>query len=118
MSRDEQEKNTAANTDIATRHAPLRIARSHPSLPGHFPGRPIVPGVVVLDHVLAAAEAWLGRAVRLRTLKQAKFVTPLLPEQEAQVEIKLQGDELRFAVTRDGEAIAQGLLSVDAGVTA
>ena len=28
----------------------------HPCLPGHFPGSPLVPGVVVLDQVLAAIE--------------------------------------------------------------
>ena len=31
----------------------FRIAADHPCLPGHFPGQPVVPGVVVLDRVLA-----------------------------------------------------------------
>ena len=30
------------------------IPSDHPSLPGHFPDRPIVPGVVILDEVVAA----------------------------------------------------------------
>ena len=31
-----------------------RIIRAdHPSLPGHFPGAPLVPGVVILDEVIA-----------------------------------------------------------------
>ena len=33
------------------------IAADHPSLPGHFPGHPIVPGVVLLDHALALLAA-------------------------------------------------------------
>ena len=32
------------------------IDPGHPCLPGHFPGRPVVPGVVVLDRVVEAIE--------------------------------------------------------------
>lgn len=86
----------------------VRIAASHPSLPGHFPGQPIVPGVVLLDLVLQHAERWLGRTLVATALPQAKFTSPLLPEQDAQLRLSLQGEELRFAISRDGAAIAQG----------
>lgn len=94
---------------------PLRIAPTHPALPGHFPGRPIVPGVVVLDHVLQAAQAWLGKPVSISSLQQAKFVAPLLPDQQAEIQLKLQGADLRFTVTRHAEVIAQGLMSIVIG---
>jgi 3-hydroxymyristoyl/3-hydroxydecanoyl-(acyl carrier protein) dehydratase len=39
------------------RHSePLKIAPDHPALAGHFPGFPIVPGVVLLDEILYAIE--------------------------------------------------------------
>jgi 3-hydroxyacyl-[acyl-carrier-protein] dehydratase len=39
---------------------PLRIAADHPALAGHFPGLPIVPGVVLLDEALHAIEQAQG----------------------------------------------------------
>lgn len=101
----------------ATYASPMRIPHSHPALPGHFPGQPIVPGVVLLDQVLTAAERWLGQSVRVHSLQQAKFAAPLLPDQDAQIQLKLQGGELRFTITRipvttGAEVIAQGVMSV------
>ena len=83
------------------------VPSDHPSLPGHFPGRPVVPGVVVLDHVLDAIEALHGPFGNVR-LPQVKFVQPLLPEERA--DVLLEGDEgrWRFRVVRDGQAIASG----------
>lgn len=92
----------------------LRIPHDHPCLAGHFPGRPIVPGVVLLDEVIAAAESWLGRALRVRVLQQAKFSQPLLPEEPAQLSLTMQDATLRFTITRDGQKIAQGAMSIEA----
>lgn len=92
----------------------LRIAANHPSLPGHFPGQPIVPGVVLLDCVLQEAERWLQRPLRVLALANAKFTGPLLPDESAELQLKLDAQELRFSVNRDGAAIAQGLFRIEA----
>ena len=91
------------------------IGDDHPALPGHFPGRPIVPGVVILDRVLDAIEAAHGPLGALR-LPQVKFLRPLLPGQAARIEIdpvapaqqEAPASRWRFRVERDGELLASG----------
>ena len=68
-----------------------------------------MPGVVLLDRVLTEAERWLHRPVCPSALPNAKFTAPLLPEQDAELQMKLDGDELRFSLSRDGAPLAQGL---------
>jgi predicted hotdog family 3-hydroxylacyl-ACP dehydratase len=62
-----------------SREIQCSIPLEHPSLPGHFPGNPIVPGVVILDEVAASLADWRGR--RMTRIHLAKFVRPLLPDQ-------------------------------------
>jgi 3-hydroxyacyl-[acyl-carrier-protein] dehydratase len=89
------------------------IPADHPCLPGHFPGQPIVPGVVVLDRVLAAIEAQHGALGALR-MPQVKFLQPLLPQQTARIELQRLSDATaapprwRFRVLRDDTLIASG----------
>lgn len=57
----------------------FKISAQHPSLPGHFPGRPIVPGVVLLEQV----ETILKKQFidwEIAELSQVKFLQPVLPE--------------------------------------
>ncbi|WP_026332098.1 hypothetical protein [Thioalkalivibrio sp. ALE16] len=66
-----------------------RIGAEHPSLPGHFPGHPVVPGVVILDQVAAVARAHgLGPVA---ALPQVKFLAPLTPEAAFRIEIDPPG---------------------------
>ena len=92
--------------------ASLRVAADHPALVGHFPGRPIVPGVVLLQSVLEEAQRWLQRPVAAMQLPNAKFTAPLLPGEQAELQLKLDGDELRFSLSREGAAIAQGMFRI------
>jgi len=89
------------------------IGHDHPSLAGHFPGAPTVPGVVLLERVLAAIEAAHGTTPPLR-LPQVKFLRPLLPGERAEVEIgdaapvEGGGRRWRFRVLRDDVVLATG----------
>ena len=88
------------------------IPADHPALPGHFPGTPVVPGVVVLDHVLQACQRWQAREIGARALKQVKFHSPLLPEQRADISLEIDGNTLSFRVTRDDQPVAQGAFTL------
>jgi 3-hydroxymyristoyl/3-hydroxydecanoyl-(acyl carrier protein) dehydratase len=53
------------------------IAEDHPSLPGHFPGSPTVPGALLLAEGLRRLELALGRPIRCRRIDSAKFLQPV-----------------------------------------
>lgn len=90
----------------ATFHREFRVAADHPSLPGHFPGSPLVPGVMLLEQVALALRAWRGE--RLARVPDAKFMAPLLPEQHAQVTLTDMQGRVRFEIRRDDELLARG----------
>ncbi len=101
----------------------FEIPEDHPCLPGHFPGQPVVPGVVVLDRVFAMIEAMVEATtdstavasddVRTASLSrvrlpQVKFVQPLLPRQAARIELECvptndAPPRWRFKVLRDAD---------------
>lgn len=93
------------------------IGPDHPSLPGHFPGHPVVPGVLLLQRVLDAIEAAHGPQGALR-LPQVKFLQPLLPGQGAQVLLEGAAPRWRFRVLREAELLASGeVVALDADRT-
>ncbi len=63
------------------------IPADHPSLPGHFPGNPIVPGVVILDEVIDALVAWRGPCA-VTAMPAVKFIAPLRPAQAFTIDLR------------------------------
>ena len=92
--------------------ASFTIPLNHPALPGHFPGNPVVPGVVVLDHVIRVLAANGVPLPQLRKLKHVKFIEPLLPDQDATVTAEVGDTALSFSVTRGDRTIAKGTFEV------
>lgn len=84
----------------------FRVAADHPSLPGHFPGAPLVPGVMLLEQVALALRDWRGQ--RLARVQEVKFVAPLLPEERAALTLTEHAGRVRFEIRRDGELLARG----------
>jgi 3-hydroxymyristoyl/3-hydroxydecanoyl-(acyl carrier protein) dehydratase len=90
----------------------LTIAAEHPALAGHFPGEPIVPGVLLLDEMVRAVEADGGVAGAAGwQIGTAKFLKPVRPGETLTVEHeRLPNGSLRFSVARAGEPVAQAVL--------
>lgn len=90
---------------------PIRFDAGHPALPGHFPGQPLVPGVLMLEQVALALRAWRGQ--RLSRVIEAKFVAPLLPDESVQLQLNHAGADtsrIGFRIERDGMVLARGIV--------
>jgi 3-hydroxyacyl-[acyl-carrier-protein] dehydratase len=105
----------------------LCIDAGHPVLPGHFPGDPLVPGVILLERVALAVRAWRGQ--RLARVLEAKFMAPLLPTQAAVLRLtevvpsgsnlanpdpRTRFERIRFEIRRDDSLLARGIIEVAA----
>lgn len=55
------------------------VPHDHPAFAGHFPGRPMVPGVVLLDRAIHQAGVDLGRSMAGVRVTAAKFFSPVGP---------------------------------------
>ena len=94
----------------------LQIPLDHPSFPGHFPGQPIVPGVVLLDEVMQAATrhmaGWDHASKPGISIAVCKFLQPVLPG--ATLELTLspgaQSDSLNFKLQQAGQNVVSGSL--------
>jgi hypothetical protein len=69
-----------------------RIPRELAHLEGHFPGHPVVAGVVQLHFVMGALEELTGEAPRLASLEALKFHELLGPDARVLLELETEAD--------------------------
>ena len=90
------------------------IHANHPTLPGHFPGRPLVPGVVILDEVLDALIEW-RQDLQLTGIRMVKFLAPLQPEQTFTIFLSarnVHAAEVNFCCRLGDRVVVEGQLEV------
>jgi 3-hydroxyacyl-[acyl-carrier-protein] dehydratase len=97
----------------------LPIAANHPAYRGHFPGQPVLPGVVLLDAVVhelqcSDREARAGRGrgwAQAWTINSAKFQSPVRPGEALTLEHETLPDgSVRFAIRTADRPVASGIL--------
>ena len=87
----------------------LLVATQHPAFSGHFPGAPLLPGVVLLDEMLRAVEDDGRRGGW--SIATAKFLQPVRPGETLTLEHEpLTNGALRFAIRSAGRRVATGTL--------
>jgi 3-hydroxymyristoyl/3-hydroxydecanoyl-(acyl carrier protein) dehydratase len=113
--------NNSVTPDVARRRAAIPVTASkrfsftvpadHPSLPGHFPGQPVVPGAVMLAELAHGAAQALGAGTRVSGFPAVKFLSPLRPGQQAEVTLteKTPG-HAAFEIRHEGRRVASGSL--------
>ena len=89
----------------------LHVAADHPAFQGHFPGRPLLPGVSLLAEVIEAVlsqpdlAAMLGPQPRIGV---AKFLAPVLPGAELCLHLRLSEGRVHFDVRQGDRLTASG----------
>lgn len=89
----------------------VTIGADHPSLAGHFPGHPVVPGVVMLGEIMKAVRETTTENIEFVGMPSAKFLSPLNPGEPLRIRLDQQGDgTTAFTCTTGSRLIASGSL--------
>jgi acyl-coenzyme A synthetase/AMP-(fatty) acid ligase len=105
---------TPAHTPAPKAEIAIHIPAEHPSFAGHFPGQPILPGVVLLSLVreaIAAERQWAERLGETPQLDQVKFLAPVGPGAHLAVALSAPGRGVAFEVRLGTTVIAKGQFS-------
>ena len=93
----------------------LHVPADHAAFAGHFPGEPIVPGVVLLDEALYRLSDTLRVAAHECAIHSAKFLSAARPGEPLQLAITRDADQgVVFAIRAPDRLIASGVLTLPA----
>jgi 3-hydroxyacyl-[acyl-carrier-protein] dehydratase len=105
------------------------VTINEPFFAGHFPGYPIMPGVLIMEAMAQAGGAMLltevadrsGKLIVFTGIEKARFRRPVVPGDQLRIEVEmLTWKEIssRIAVRMGGKAFVNGKLVCDGIVSA
>lgn len=71
----------------------FEVEAEHPAFLGHFPGQPILPGVVQVDWAIRLGEATFGALGRFQAVEHLKFQAVIEPLES--MELRLCWDDAK-----------------------
>ena len=71
--------------DIGSFH--FKVEAGHRAFQGHFPGQPILPGLVQVDWALRLGAQTFGRMGRFKALEHLKFQATIGPEEPLELRL-------------------------------
>ncbi len=102
--------------------AVLNVDAENAIFAGHFPGRPVLPGVLIIEAVAQTAGVMLGATgpashALLAAVNRFKFLRPVVPGESLRIETRKLTQMATMAIvegtiTVNGEKVASGELSV------
>ncbi|PKU24593.1 hydroxymyristoyl-ACP dehydratase [Telmatospirillum siberiense] len=84
----------------------FRLSAGAAAFDGHFPGHPILPGVLQLDWALRLAERYFGLEPAVGRDFQIKFRHAILPEADVILSLRLDAGRRLDLEYRVGEVVA------------
>lgn len=90
--------------------ATLRVPAGDPVFAGHFPGKPIVPGVILLDWMLRELGVLLDCPPHVLRVRDGKFFVPLRPDELAELCIEGSGGRWAYRIRRADVLLASGVV--------
>ncbi len=102
-----------AATFRAAPPATIEVPVEHPAFAGHFPGRPLLPGVLLLERVVEEGERLAGASIKILEIPRVKFLAPLSPGDRATIRLRHEPGTLHFEVFRGMQRVALGLFRIE-----
>ena len=81
-SRNDNEKDTISATVL--------IDKNHPIFKGHFPEKPVLPGVCLMQIIKDILEDKINKLVFLESISNLKFINIVNPFEHSELEINLK----------------------------
>lgn len=89
-----------------------RINAEHAILAGHFPDRPVVPGVCLIDLALRVCSALLGAEHRIARARALKFLIPVEPSTSGDLIVTANVVPIEGGARAEAQITANGAIAV------